>query len=247
MHQSIIKKNNLLSLDENTHTYTLKNSNIEFSSVTEFISSFFKPFNAEKIAEKLIHLPKHKGKTVTSILKEWDSRRDRGTIVHKEIEDFIKITNENNEAMTNKSINQLDLKSQQAIKFLKKCDIYKNNLIFPEVKVCAEKLKLAGTIDLMIYNKPNNTISLIDWKTNVAIKKESYRKGIKGPAMDINDCSFNRYTLQLSMYQYILETFYNATINGLYILHLKNDSFNHIKCEFQNHHITNMLKYGSGN
>ena len=37
-------------------------------------------------------------------------------------------------------------------------------------KPFSETLKLAGTIDLLIYNKPKNIISLVDWKTNEKIK-----------------------------------------------------------------------------
>ena len=42
----------LISLNEETHTYTLENSDISFSSVTEFIGSFFQPFDENKIALK---------------------------------------------------------------------------------------------------------------------------------------------------------------------------------------------------
>jgi len=118
----------------------------------------------------------------------------------------------------------------------------KNNVLFPEVKICSEKLHLAGTIDLMIYNKEKNKIYLIDWKTNVEIKKNGFKKGIKKSTQLIDDCSFNRYTLQLSMYQYILETYYNAAVDGLYIIHLKDDTYHTIKCNFEKTHITNMLQ-----
>ena len=94
----------------------------------------------------------------------------------------------------------------------------------------------------MIYNKKKNRIYLIDWKTNIQIKKKGYNKGIRFPTNLIDDCSFNRYTLQLSIYQYILENFYHANIDGLYILHLKDSSYEIMKCDFQKNHVLDMLK-----
>ena len=41
---------NNISLDRENHIYKLKsNPNLEFTSVTTFVSQFFEPFNAEKI------------------------------------------------------------------------------------------------------------------------------------------------------------------------------------------------------
>ena len=86
MYDSIINQHKLISLNEETHTYTLVNSDIKFCSVTEFIGNFFQPFDENKIALKLTKHHKYKGKSVNDILNEWENRRNRGTIVHKEIE-----------------------------------------------------------------------------------------------------------------------------------------------------------------
>ena len=175
--------------------------------------------------------------SVQDILNDWEKRRNRGTIVHKEIEEFL--ISENNQIKTT----NLDSKSIQGLKFLQeKCMSNADNFLFPEVKICAEELQLAGTIDLMIYNKKKNKIYLIDWKTNQKIKKTGYNKGIKPSTKLIDDCSFNRYTLQLSMYQYILEKFYTAHIDGLYIIHLKEDDYDILQCDFQSDHISNMIQ-----
>ena len=233
MYKSIINKHQQIKLEPQSHTYTLTNSDINFSSVTEFINTFFVPFDEVKIANKLTQLKKYKHLSTQDILSDWEKRRNRGTVVHKEIEDFLAM----------KKLSTLDLKSKQGIKFLQeKCMSNKNNLLFPEVKICSEQLRLAGTIDLMIYNKEKNKIYLIDWKTNLKIKRTGFKKGIKPPADIIDDCSFNRYTLQLSMYQYILEEFYNAAVDGLYIIHLKDSEYHTLKCDFENTHITNMLQ-----
>ena len=244
MYQSIINNQNQILLDEASHTYTLQGSNIEFKSVTEFISLFFQPFNEKKIAEKLTRLEKYRGQNVTDILQNWEQRRKRGTIVHQEIESSILSLNKlNNLSYKTDDFQDLDAKSKQGLLFLEKCNIYKNNIIFPEVKIYSKELQLAGTIDLMIYNKPKNCISLIDWKTNLEIKKTGYKKGTLNPTKTVDDCSFNRYELQLSMYQHILEKYYQATVNGLYIVHLKENNSQHIQCLFQENKILEMLDF----
>ena len=53
MYKSIINKHQKIKLEPQSHTYTLTNSDINFSSVTEFINTFFMPFDEVKIAKKL--------------------------------------------------------------------------------------------------------------------------------------------------------------------------------------------------
>ena len=99
---------------------------------------------------------------------------------------------------------------------------------------------------MLIYNKNKNKISLVDWKTNKQIKtkENAYRHGMKGtPAEKIYDCNFEKYSLQLSMYKYILENVYNIDVNGLYILHLKETDFKIIPCQCQSNHIIKMLNH----
>ena len=56
MLKKILDKSKLISLEEESHTYTLLNSTIEFKSVTEFIHSFFKPFDEKKLLKNLLKL-----------------------------------------------------------------------------------------------------------------------------------------------------------------------------------------------
>jgi len=238
MYQSIIQKHAEISLNEETHTYTLLNSELNFISVTEFINTFFHPFDEKKIARKLSGKGKYKHMSSKDILQDWEQRRNRGTIVHKEIEEFV----HNKGALNHETLINFDVKSKQGINFLKKKCFNNENIVFPEVKIISKTLQLAGTIDLMIYNKKHNKIYLIDWKTNISIKKQGYNKGIKPPVDIIDDCSFNRYTLQLSMYSYILANYYNASVGGLYIVHLKNEEYNIMECVFEESFIVNMIQ-----
>lgn len=237
MYQEILERNKQIYLNEEEHKYSLINSiiDIDFQSVTEFIGEFFHPFNELKVATKLVqHIPKYSHLSVDDLLRDWEQRRNRGTKVHKEIENFINLKESKVDS---------DLKTMQGIKFLNQKCIKDTNLLFSEIKIFSKTLKIAGTIDLMIYNKEKNHISLIDWKTNEKIKKNGYTNGIVHPVNDLTDSSFNRYSLQLSMYKYILEEFYSSKVNGLFIIHLKDDNYNIIQCDYKQYYIEQMIKY----
>lgn len=97
-------------------------------------------------------------------------------------------------------------------------------------------LKVAGQVDLII--KDNNDIVIIDWKTGKKIDKESYfdrntksRQMMKFPLDNIQDCNFYHYTLQLSLYAYLLQKINpKFKIKDLMIVH-----FDHDGNEFEYH------------
>lgn len=74
-------------LDEETHTYTLLSCpDLRLRSCTEFINSFFEPFNGRMIAKKLIsNYPKYSNRTVSSLLAEWKRLEQVGTATHVEL------------------------------------------------------------------------------------------------------------------------------------------------------------------
>ena len=236
MLSKLIEQSKLISLEEETHTYSLQNSDIEFQSVTEFIHTFFREFDEVKIANKLTSShPKYVGLDPKELIKIWNGNRDRGTKVHKQIEDFI----------LKKDSDIYDPKSQQAIQFLIKKFIKNSNILLPELIIYSKELKLAGTIDLVIYNKLTDQISLIDWKTNKKINKRSFRAsetGIKWPTQNLPDCNFTHYTLQLSLYKYVLQNHYNIKVNGTFLMHLRDDTYELHKCDYKENIISSMLK-----
>ena len=235
MYTELVNKSKLITLEEETHTYRLSNSEINFKSVTEFIHDFFKPFEEEKIAKKLTSShPKYLDISTEELMKSWEKSRERGTLVHKQIEEFILNIIDNNP----------DPKTNQAIDFLNKKCIKETNILIPELIIYSEELKLAGTIDLLIYNKLTNQISIIDWKTNKKINKTAFRvseTGLKWPTSNLPDCNFTHYTLQLSMYQYILKHVYKINVNGIFLIHLREDKHEIHACKFKEDIITNML------
>ena len=215
---------NDIYLEEENHKYILKdNPDFQFSSVTEFIHDFFEPFDRVGIAQNLIkRSPKYRGKKIDEVLAEWDKGAKRGTIVHNQIEDFIK-----NEKYPDFN-NEHSYMSNTAIDWIKYVRNKQPDLeLHSEVIVYSKKLAIAGTIDLLIYDKEKKLYHIVDWKTNKKINKKPFGKkvGITDASKHIEDCNFNHYALQLSFYKYILESCYNLEVGKLRLFHIKDRIF----------------------
>ena len=225
---------NNISLDRSEHIYQLaSNPKIEFTSVTTFIDKFFEKFDAKSIASKLSHShPKYIDKSVDNILQDWKNSADHGTKVHEEIENFI--------------INTAPITEKKSVFGLKWLKNYISNgefLIYPEVIIYSEKLKLSGTIDLLIKNITTNKFIIMDWKTSKMINKKSFRnkKGTHPASNTIDDSKFNHYALQLSLYRYLLEKYYGLEIVGHAILHLKDTECIKIDTPYMQNDLLNMI------
>ena len=84
--------------------------------------------------------------------------------------------------------------------------------IYPEILISwdFDGLRVAGQVDCLIVD--NQQITIIDHKTNNEIKKESFfdkrtKKHVmmQPPLNNIQDCNYWHYTLQLSLYAYLLQ------------------------------------------
>ena len=58
---------------------------------------------------------------------------------------------------------------------------------------------------------------------------------------DLDDCNYMHYTLQLSLYRYILEFHYNLNIKNHAIVHLTPDGVSVHECDYLKSHIVDIL------
>ncbi len=203
-----------ITLERDEHKYILAtNPNLEFVSATTFISQFFEKFEAERIAKKLVaSSPRYRGMTVEDVLAMWRESADYGTKVHEELENHI--------------LHQDILKEPKAVhgmNWLNKYKMKSNFEVYPEVIIYSEELRISGTIDLLLFDKNSNNYIIMDWKTSKKIDTKSYKnkRGILPESANIEDSKFNHYALQLSLYRYLLEEYYNIEVTQHLILHLK--------------------------
>jgi len=226
-----------IKFNEEKHEYTIDDKKCK--SVTTLIGELFKPFNSKRMA-KILSTP---DKTAQDFLNEWREAANHGTRVHKALENHIL------KKPTELKIERDTLKTAQGIKALHK--IFKTlgePICYPELIIGNKKLGIAGTIDLMIeHNHPDNNktdrvATLIDWKTNKKISEIAYGKGIHETTKHLNDSSVVKYGLQMSMYAFILETFYGTKIDKLYLIHLFEDGYNIIDMKYMKDDVKKILK-----
>ena len=125
--------------------------------------------------------------------------------------------------------------------------------IYPEFLISHkfdDYLKVSGQIDLLIVD--GHDITIIDYKTNNKIDMDSYfdkttkkKQTMKYPLVNIPDCNFYHYTLQLSLYAYLLQQINpKYKIKKLAIVHFDHDgNENEYPCEYLKEDVAKMLMH----
>ena len=208
---------NDLQFNEGQHKYWLKsNPDLKFTSSTTFIGKFFETFNAPKIAAELTsEHPKYKHMTTSELLKEWNKSSVHGTKVHNQLEGFI--------------LDELDVtedyvedKTLEGIKWLKNTFDLSRHILYPEVRIYSKELQLSGTVDLLAHDPKKDIYIIADWKTNKKITRSAYqgKTGTHPATFKVEDCKYNKYALQMSLYRYMLETNYGINVKRQILVHL---------------------------
>lgn len=179
--------------NEETHTYRLNGKVIP--SVTQIINEVLFYNKYSSVSEDTLELAKNKG-----------------SLIHKEIEDYIKT---GSIGFTTELESFINIVKDKELEYMKS-----------EVKV--HNREIAGTIDILCKIGDKNII--IDVKTTAEFDKEYV-------------------SWQLSMYAYILETYYSVRIDELYGMWLRDDKSKFIKVEKKTHNqvedVLNVYKNGS--
>ena len=228
--------NNNIFLEKENHIYQLNDDpNFEFKSVTTFVGDFFEKFDAQGVATKLTKThPKYKHLTIDELLGQWKKKAEYGTFVHEEIEYYI-----------NDKTPPTDDRSIRAIKWLQGYRIQSNYQLHSEKIIYSKELNLAGTIDLLMYDKKSNSYIIVDWKTSSKIDTSGFRHktGNHDITRNLEDCNYNHYSLQLSLYRYILENFYDLKISNQMIVHITDTDCRGYITPYLLNHIKLMAQY----
>jgi len=227
---------NDIVLNEELHEYRLiDRPEASFTSVTTYVEHFFEGFDALKIATKLVNNhPKYSDHTVESLMAEWKATADYGTRVHHEIEKWIK-----------ERIEPEDKKAIHGRDWLAQYELRSDMDVLSEVIVYSTELSIAGTVDILAKDNATGEYDIIDWKTSKKIETASYRKkmGTHPSTRHVMDCNFYHYSLQLSLYRYILEQYYGLKIHNQLIGHLKDDGVHALVTPYMRDEINEMLRH----
>lgn len=189
--------------------------------------------------------------TQQTILDSWmeENRKscERGTLIHSKLENALYNKGEDinlqkfgigGKFTCKKGYNTLDMKYGVYPEYL----IYYDN---PKIG-----LHIAGQIDLLIKN--GNHITLGDHKTNKKLEFKGFfnpysrkKKMMKFPMNYMEDCNFNHYQLQLSIYAWMLQKLNpEFIIDRLFINYYDHEGNNKIyECEYLKDDVERMLKH----
>lgn len=201
----------ILTFTHQNHKYSsIEPDGINWVSVTSFIGNFKQPFEADKIAEKSSKNKKSKwyGMTPEAIKDAWkaESRRavDLGTWYHNCRErDICELQTMERRGFIVPVFKPIE---KEGIKISPNQKL--TNGVYPEHMVYLKSAGVCGQSDLV--EVIDGYVHITDYKTNKEIKTEGFTnwEGITTkmlpPVQHLDDCNLNHYTLQLSMYMYII-------------------------------------------
>lgn len=201
-----------LTFKEEGHLYESvdPNDQIDWVSVTSLVGKFKQPFDAEAQSVKSSKNKRSKwfGLEPERIREIWESESKRatdlGTFYHNQREDdlmsFDTMTKEGVE------IPVIPPNIQDGVKFAPAQQLIAG--VYPEHFTYLKSAGVCGQADYV--EVVNGKINIMDYKTNKEIKKRSYKNWegvyqmLSSPVSHVEDCNLQHYSLQMSIYMYIM-------------------------------------------
>jgi ATP-dependent exoDNAse (exonuclease V) beta subunit len=212
-------KSSHIKFDEKTHIYTNINTGERYISGTQLLGKYKEKFDSDAIAERTA---KKRGLTKDQILSEWKESANiattKGTAIHETIQSMLM-------RIPEKFHSEYSIVAKKALVEIEKV-LGNTSNITSEMLIWNDKLKIASQSDLVQrYTPPfckHEIINIIDYKTNKAIDTyNKYNTYMLEPLNNLMECEYNIYSLQLSLYAYLLEKMYpQAKIGKLAIMWL---------------------------
>ena len=219
---------------EDGHYYLCNGKRVGIST-TGLISQYEQKFDSDTISQQVAD---KKGITQQEVLEEWRIENLHSTIKGSFIHEFAQSLWENKqykfdysnvpkEIDLNKLKNDINKLIPQAKQFY---EDYKDKyeLIGCEVYLGDEEFDECGSADQIMLNKYTGGITIIDYKTNKEINRESYKhKKMLIPLHKYDDCNYIHYSMQLGAYKYKFEKNTNLKVEEIFIVYFNINSNNY--------------------
>ena len=217
----------MIKFEDEGHKYSnLDEEDIfQWVSVTKLVGCFKQPFDEYEVAEKCSKKKtgKYVGKTVDEILELWAKERKRaeklGTWYHNQREgDMLQFNTVTRNGVV------LPIVSPDVRNGIKYAPVQKiGNGLYPEHFVYLRSASICGQADRV--EVVDHRLDVYDYKTNKEVKTRGHefwdgtRKMMTGPLRHLEDCEFNHYALQLSIYMYIMLKYNYNLVPGIIEIH----------------------------
>lgn len=216
-----------LSFNEEEHIYSL--GGIEFCSVSNIVSKFFREFDAVGISLKKCYGNELEAAKLREV---WESKgsvaSQAGTFLHKQIEDYLN-GKEIPDLLCDVCYQGNYVKCSQRLDISREWSYFKaferNTPFVPfrtEWRIYDADARMAGTLDF-VCACPDGTYEIYDWKRSNKIdplERNPWASGLNG--LDhLTDTSYSHYCLQQNLYRYMLQKNYGLKVSrmNLVVLH----------------------------
>jgi hypothetical protein len=224
----------MVVFDQKNHTYFNPSTKRYYISVSKLLSLYKEPFDRDYFAAKKA---KQLGKTQDEVVKMWEQNNktacDKGQNIHSIVEAYIK----DGEVLDDKLI--YDFEQQ-----FDKTDFKR---ILSEEMVYDDDSELAGTSDL-ICDVDSDYFDVYDIKTNKRFDfYNKYNKHLKVPLNNLQQCHYNDYSLQLSLYAYMYGKLTNKKPRKICIFYHDGTKFNSYPAPYLFWEVSALLKHYKAN
>lgn len=226
---------NEITFTDHNHTYTDNKTGKKLISASTLINKYVAPFDPHgfiirKCAAK-------EGVSVETIRARWDKKRedacDKGTTFHEQAEHYFLTGN-----VPDGPDKKIVTKFANEVKF--------NGTVFPEILVYNTRFGIAGQSDIAVYRKSDHSVAIQDFKTNGEMYKKVYKK-LLYPLNHLNDTKINKYSLQLSLYAYLLEMRnFRIREEEMCLYWIKENDFEIIPVPYMKQEVQNMIEHYIG-
>jgi len=214
-----------IEFNADKYRYTLDGK--ELTSVTTYIKRFQKPFDRDKIAQRVAD---REGRAVKDVILEWEATAERSRVIGNTIHSHIEKTLRGNDdgQMTLGPFLSLNTEMPQIEAF--------NNLwqvLAPKVSysldhiewvIGDQELGIAGTVDAMLFSPETGKYHIWDWKSGKLDLNNKWENLLK-PFEYLDASKLHIYSLQVSLYRLIIECNTSLELGDSYIVHLAEDGY----------------------
>ena len=202
----------MIIFNEEEHKY-FNEKGLEYISVTTLLGTFKKPFDSEMHAKRVAE---RTGTTVESVLASWKKTtveaQERGTGIHKKMEAYIKFGE------------CLPEDADMIKSFNNAIEGFKHSKKTAEGLLWIDDARIAGTADIILEN--DKEFYILDFKTNKKFKfMNDFGEKLLPPLSYLDYCEFTIYSMQLSLYAYMLQKQSGKHCKGLKVLYLSTNTF----------------------
>jgi ATP-dependent exoDNAse (exonuclease V) beta subunit len=202
------------------HVYLIEGVDKQPTSTTTLIHKYFPKFDADAVINKYYANwqakkdPRYYGMSKEEIKEKWAKNgkeaSELGSKMHLAIEEFF-----NDELKEQPDTPEFKF-------FLSWWTYFQVN--YPDWKpyrtewlVYNQAGTISGSIDMIMSNSKGQ-LMLIDWKRSKEIRAKSFNgKTGFGPMSCLEDCNYAHYSVQLNVYKYLLEQYYQKEVVGMYL------------------------------